>query len=59
VPEYIRTLDSTALEVNADETKYMFVSRHQKAGQNHDIKTANSSNTGNGGNKSKLDSGGN
>jgi hypothetical protein len=26
------------LEVNAEKTKYMVMSRHQKAGQNHNIK---------------------
>jgi hypothetical protein len=25
-------------EVNTEETKYMLVSRHQNAGQNHDIR---------------------
>jgi hypothetical protein len=29
------------LEVNAEETKYMLLSRHQNAEQNHRIKTAN------------------
>jgi hypothetical protein len=29
------------LEVNAEKTKYMLLSRHQKAGQNRDIKIAN------------------
>jgi hypothetical protein len=29
------------LEVNTDKTKYMLLSRHQNAGQNHDIKIAN------------------
>jgi hypothetical protein len=29
------------LEVNAEKTKYMLLSRHQTTGQNHDIKTAN------------------
>jgi hypothetical protein len=28
------------LEVNAEKTKYMLLSRHQNTGQNHDIKTA-------------------
>jgi hypothetical protein len=28
------------LEVNTDKTKYMFLSRHQNIGQNHDIKIA-------------------
>jgi hypothetical protein len=29
------------LEVNAQKTKYILLSHHQNAGQNHDIKTAN------------------
>jgi ribosomal protein S2 len=29
------------LEVNTEKTKYMLLSRHQNAGQNHDIKIAN------------------
>jgi ribosomal protein S2 len=29
------------LEVNAEKTKYMLLSRHQNAGQTHDIKIAN------------------
>jgi hypothetical protein len=29
------------LEVNAEKTKCTLLSRHQNAGQNHDIKTAN------------------
>jgi hypothetical protein len=29
------------LEVNAEKTKYMLLSRHQNAGQNSDIKIAN------------------
>jgi site-specific DNA-adenine methylase len=28
-------------EVSAEKTEYMFLSRHQNAGQNHDIKIAN------------------
>jgi hypothetical protein len=28
------------LEVNAEKTKYMLLSRHQNAGKNHDIKIA-------------------
>jgi hypothetical protein len=32
-----------ALEVNAEKTKYMLLSCHQNAGQNHDTKTANRS----------------
>jgi len=31
------------LEVNADKTKYMVISRDQNAGQRHNIKTDNSS----------------
>jgi hypothetical protein len=31
------------LEVNSEKTKYMLLSYHQKAGQNHDIKTSNKS----------------
>jgi hypothetical protein len=30
-------------EINAEKTKYMQLFRHQNAGQNHDIKTANRS----------------
>jgi hypothetical protein len=29
------------LEVNSEKTKYMLLSRHQNAGQNHDIRIAN------------------
>jgi hypothetical protein len=29
------------LEVNIEETKYMLLSHHQNAGQNHDIKICN------------------
>jgi hypothetical protein len=29
------------LQVNAEKTKYMVLSRHQYAGQNHNIKTVN------------------
>jgi site-specific DNA-adenine methylase len=29
------------LEENTEKTKYMLLSRHQNAGQNHDIKIAN------------------
>jgi hypothetical protein len=29
------------LEVNAEKTKYTLLSRHQNAGQNHDIKISN------------------
>jgi hypothetical protein len=31
------------LEINAEKTKYMLLSRHQNVGQNRDIKIANSS----------------
>jgi hypothetical protein len=30
-------------EVNIEKTKYMLLSRHQNAGENHDIKVANRS----------------
>jgi hypothetical protein len=30
-----------SLQVNAEKTKYMLLSRHQNAGQNHDIKIGN------------------
>jgi hypothetical protein len=50
-------------EVNAEKTKYMLMSCHQNAGQNHNIKVANRSSKnvaelkkfGNGSNKSKFD----
>jgi hypothetical protein len=32
---------AVGLEVNTEKTKYMLLSRHQNAGQNHDIKIAN------------------
>jgi hypothetical protein len=39
------TLDDVSeevdLEVNEEKTMYMLMSRHQNAGQNHDIKIAN------------------
>jgi hypothetical protein len=49
------------LEVNAQTSKYMFMSRHQTARQNHNIKAANTSFKkikifGIHGNKSKLHS---
>jgi hypothetical protein len=55
----------TGIEVKAEETKYMLLSRHQNAEQNHNIKTANKSFEnvvhfiGNDSNKSNFDSGGN
>jgi hypothetical protein len=33
----------TGLEVNADKTKYMIMSRDQNAGRSHNMKTDNSS----------------
>jgi hypothetical protein len=33
--------EEVGLEVNTEKTKYMLLSRHQMAGQNHDIKVAN------------------
>jgi hypothetical protein len=33
----------TGLEVNSEKTKYMFMSRHQTAGQSNDIRVANKS----------------
>jgi hypothetical protein len=54
------------LEVNAEKTKYMLLSRHQNAGQNQNIKTGDRSVEnvtfqifGNDSNKSKFNSGGN
>jgi hypothetical protein len=29
------------IEINTEKTKYILLSRHQNAGQNHDIKIAN------------------
>jgi hypothetical protein len=34
----IDTSEEVGLEVNTEKTKYMLLSRHQNAGQNHDIK---------------------
>ena len=36
-------IKETGLEVNADKTKYMVMSRDQNAGRSHSIKTNNSS----------------
>jgi hypothetical protein len=51
------------LEVNAKKTKYMLLSRHQNAGQNHDIKILRKCGTlkifGNASYKSKFLAGGN
>jgi hypothetical protein len=42
VPNYnLRNFTNYHLEVNIEKTKYMLLSRHQNAGQNHDIKTGN------------------
>jgi hypothetical protein len=32
--------DEAGLEINAQIVTYMFISRHQNAGQNYDVKTA-------------------
>jgi site-specific DNA-adenine methylase len=40
-PENQNIEQSACLEVNTEKTKYMLLSRHQNAGQNHDIKIAN------------------
>jgi hypothetical protein len=37
----IDAIKGVGLEVNAEKTKYMLLSRHQNAGQNHDIKIVN------------------
>jgi hypothetical protein len=47
------------LEVNTEKTKYMLLSHHQIAGQNHDINIGNMFIFRNDDNKSKPDSGGN
>jgi hypothetical protein len=47
IKEHMETLiDSSkevGLEVNAEKAKYMLMSRHQNAGQNHDVRIANRS----------------
>jgi hypothetical protein len=40
---FIDVSKETGLEINIEKTKYMFLSRHQNAGQNWDIKIANGS----------------
>jgi hypothetical protein len=37
----IDTIEEVGLEVNTEKTKYMLLSCHQNAGQNHDMKIAN------------------
>jgi hypothetical protein len=51
------TSKEVGLEVNTKKTKYMLLSRHQNAGQNHDRKIGNRwfENVGNDDNKSKPD----
>jgi hypothetical protein len=39
----IHTSKKAGLQVNAEKTKYMFMSHHQTAGQNRNMKTANRS----------------
>jgi hypothetical protein len=45
IKENIETLTDASkaggLEVNTEKTKYVLLSRHQNAGQNHDMKIAN------------------
>jgi hypothetical protein len=47
IKKHKETLSDTSkevgLEINVDKTKYMLLSRHQKVGQNRDIKIANMS----------------
>jgi hypothetical protein len=59
--------EKVGLEVITEKTKYMLLSRHQNAGQNHDINVVNRSfenvvqfkHLGTDSNKSKFDLGGN
>jgi hypothetical protein len=37
----IDTSKEVGLEINTKKTKYVLLSRHQNAGQNHDIRIAN------------------
>jgi hypothetical protein len=39
----LETSKEDGLQANAEKTKYMFMSCHQNAGQNHNIKTGNKS----------------
>jgi hypothetical protein len=65
-PEYSSSI-TNGLEINAEKTKYMLLSRHQNVGQNRYIKIANRSFEkcvtvqifGDDSNKSEFDSGGN
>jgi hypothetical protein len=43
VETFIHASKEAGLEINAEKTKYMLLSRHQNAGQNWDIKIANRS----------------
>jgi biotin operon repressor len=43
VIDAIKAIKQVGLEVNAEKTKYMLLSRHKNAGKNHDIKIANRS----------------
>ncbi|PNF38167.1 hypothetical protein B7P43_G14229, partial [Cryptotermes secundus] len=43
IKKSIETSKQVDLEVKAEKTKYMLLSRHQNAGQNHDIKIGNRS----------------
>jgi hypothetical protein len=38
---FIDSSDEVGLKVNTEKTKYMLLSRHQNAGQNHDMKIGN------------------
>jgi hypothetical protein len=39
----IDIIKEAGLELNAEKTKHMLLSRHQNVGQNHNMKTANGS----------------
>jgi hypothetical protein len=43
IESLIDSSNEVSLEVNVEKTKYMLLSCHQNAGQNHDIKTASRS----------------
>jgi hypothetical protein len=64
VETLIGTSKEVGLEVNAEKTKYMLLSRHQNAGQNYNVKIhdrsfENVAVFGNDSNKSKFNTGGN